>query len=281
MSAVNLSTKLQSQEIYLDSQYASVNHSVGRNSDVYFFLQTPIIVGNDHDIVLRLENFVLPISFFVCSSTNQTLKVNNVPYTISEGNYNAITLKAELEVQLGAGITISYDQNTNQFTFEADVPFTFNSSSTCFKLLGFQEGINHVASFVGARYMLTSDYIINLSGSSVIYVDIPNLSTHNISSRNNGGFSTIVKSVVCDVPYGSVLSYVNNTNAAVVLGEKYISYFRIRLMDDDYNLLDLKGQHFTCTLEVFYYNNGKPPGFTGNLTDIAQEQERIKSQISS
>lgn len=280
MSAHNLDTKKQSQEFYLDSQYASVNLNKGKNSDVYFFLSVPVVIGNDHDIVLRLDNFVCPISWFLCSSSNQTLVVSGVSYQITEGNYNALTLKNQLNNIL-TGFSVTYDSATNKFTFVRGSPFSFDAQSTCFKLLGFEEGVNHTATQVGQVYTLTSNYIINLSGSSLLYVDLPNLSTKNVSAKNSCGFTTIVKSIVADAPYGSILSYVNNTNSAIVLGEKYISYFRVRLLDDDYNLLDLQGQHFTCTIELFFYYNGKPPGFTGNLTDVVQEQEILKKSLES
>lgn len=273
MSAFNLDSKLQTQEIYLDSQYASVNSS-STNSDLYFFLQTPILVGNDHDIVLRVENFVCPISFFVVNSTNNRLVTSTGTYVIPEGNYNALTLKSQLETIMPS-YSIGYDVNTNKLSFTSMTDFTFLSTSTCFKIIGFEEGINHSS----AGSTLTSEYVVNLSGTSLIYIDIPNITTRNISSKNGGGFTTIIKSVVADVPYGSILSYTNNTTAAVKLQEKYISYFHVRLLDDDYNLLDLNGQHFSLTLELFYYSNGNPAGFTGNLTDVIREQEKIKSSL--
>lgn len=265
-------TKLQSQEIYLDSQYASVNigAETGKNSDVYFFLSTPIVVGNECDIVLQLENLVCPISFFVVSSTNQSLVVDNVTYTIPEGNYNALTLNTALSTLL-TSFTITYDSTSNKFTFTKASDFTFDESSTCLKMLGFPENTTQSSS----NKKLTSPFVVNLAGTSLIYIDCPNITTRNVSAKNNGGFTSIIKSIVVDVPYGSILTYVNNTNSAINLGEKYISYFHIKLLDDDYNLLDLNGQNFTMTLELLYAHNGEPPGFSGVLTDIANSQEQL------
>lgn len=128
---------------------------------------------------------------------------------------------------------------------------------------------------------LTSPYVVNLSGISLIYIDLPNVSTSNISSKNNGGFTTIVKSIVQDVPYGGILSYVNNTNSAVIVADKYISFFRVRLLDDDYKLLDLNGQNFTLTLELFYYFNGKDEASTElySIDEIAKQQDDFKKSL--
>lgn len=278
MSSYNLDSKLQAQEIYLDSQYATINNTNGKNSDVYFFLNAPVSIQYDHDIVLRIDNFVCPISFFVVSDTNNLLIINSTNYFITEGNYNALTLTTELNSIL-SGFTVTYDSNTNKLTFSRSTTFTISSQSTCLKIIGFSEGINHTATLSGMNYTLTSNYVVNLSGTSLIYIDIPTVTTRNISSKNGGAFTTIIKSVVCDVPYGSILSYTNNTNSAVVLKEKYISYFNVRLLDDEYNLLDLNGQHFTLTLELFFNNNGSQILTGDSLSEAVRQQELEKQKI--
>lgn len=278
MSSYNLDARLQTQEIYLDSQFATVNNTNGQNSNVYFFLNAPISVPNDHDIVLRIDNFVLPISFFVINNQTNTLVVNSVSYTIPVGNYNAIDLKNEMDGLL-ATITVGFDENNNKFTFTSANPFTLNLTSTCFRKIGFSENVNHVAVLVGLDYVLTSDFVCNLAGTSLVYVDIPNLTTKNISSKNGGGYTSIVKSVVVDVPYGAILTYTNNTNSAVVLKEKYISFFQIRLLDDQYELLDLNNQNFTLTLELFFYYNGQQLLTGDNLVEAVRQQEEIKRNL--
>lgn len=278
MSSYNLDARFQTQEIYLDSQYATVNNTNGQNSNVYFFLNAPISIPNDHDIVLRIDNFVLPISFFVINNQTNTLVVNSISYTIPVGNYNAIDLKTEMDGLL-ATITVGFDENNNKFTFTSANPFTLNSTSTCFRKIGFSENVNHVAVLVGLDYVLTSDFVCNLAGTSLVYVDIPNLTTKNISSKNGGGYTSIVKSVVVDVPYGAILTYTNNTTSAVVLKEKYISFFQIRLLDDQYQLLDLNNQNFTLTLELFFYYNGQPVLSGDNLVDAVRQQEEIKKSL--
>jgi hypothetical protein len=223
---------------------------------------------------MKVENFVCPISFFVVNDTNNTLVTSTGTYTISEGNYNALSLKTELSSKM-TGYTIVYDSNTNKLTFSRGSSFTFYSSSTCFRILGFQEDTDRVSS----SNSLTSDFVVNLAGTSLVYIDIPNITTRNILSKNNGGFTTIVKSIVCDVPYGSVLTFVNATGSHVVLGEKYISYLQVRLLDDDYNLLDLNGQYFIMTIEFSYEYNGLPVLESGNLIDAIQQQSDVKKSL--
>ena len=195
MSALNLNNKMQSQEIYLDSRYASVVKNAGSNSDVLFFLAAPIIVDDSHDIVMRLENFVLPISFFAVNSNNNSLVFNGTTYKLTQGNYNAVTMQTLLQSLLG--ITVSYDSATNKFTFQSSTTFTVSYTSTCFRLLGFTEDVSHTSTKVGNIYSLTSDVIVNLSGTSVIYIDIPNVNTRNISAKNDGGFTRQCYQVHC------------------------------------------------------------------------------------
>jgi hypothetical protein len=282
MSSSNLNSKLQSQEIYLDSNYASINNTKNDyNSDMYFFLKTPIVCSSDHDIVLRVESFTCPISFFLINPFNNKLdfSINNVDYSVSFtlGNYNALSLNSLLNSLLSPyNFTITYDSNKNKFTFTHSTQnFIFKSSSTIFKLLGFNDNVNYSSTL----RILTSVFVINLSGTSLIYIDIPNITTKNISSKNDGGYTTIVKSIIQNVEYGSILNYVNNTSSAIVLKERYISFFQIRLLDDDYNLLDLQGQNFVLTLEIFYYYNGNENIQSFNINDIIKKQNDEKKSI--
>lgn len=265
---------MQSQEVYLDSQHASVISNPSKKNDCYFFFSVPIVVPNNLDIVMRVDNFTCPISFFVVNESNNTLVTSTGTYTISTGNYNALTLKSALD-GLMSGYTISYDGIKNKLTFSRSSPFTFLSTSTCLKILGFAEDQDHVS----VSNSLTSSFVVNLAGTSQIYIDIPNITTRNISAKNDGGFTTIVKSIVSDVAYGSVLYYTNNTGATVVLGEKYISYLQVRLLDDDYNLLDLNGQYFTLTIEFSYRDNGLPSFIeSGSLLDTVSLLPKIEEK---
>ena len=276
--------KIQSQEIYLDSQYASATINTSKKNDCYFFFAVPVIVPQNYDVVMKVENFVCPISFFVVNDTNNTLVTSTGTYTISEGNYNALSLKTELSSKM-TGYTITYDSNTNKLTFSSNSSFTFFGLSTCFRIIGFEEDEDHVSS----ANALTSDFVVNLAGTSLIYIDIPNITTRNILSKNNGGFTTIVKSVVCDVPYGSILTYTNATGSSVVLGEKYISYIQVRLLDDDYNLLDLNGQYFTLSVIFSYEYNGLPlldsliptenEAKGSNLLESITNQNKVKKSL--
>lgn len=225
---------------------------------------------------MRIDNFTCPISFFVVNETNNKLVTSTGTYTITTGNYNANTLRTAL-ASVMSGYTITYDSTQNKLTFSRTSAFTFYSTSTCFKLLGFGEDEDHASS----SNSLTSDYVVNLSGTSLIYIDIPNITTRNISAKNNGGFTTIVKSIVNKVSYGSVLAYTNDTGSSIVLGEKYISYFQVRLLDDDYNLLDLSGQYFTLTIELSYEPNGQPVYESGSLLEnVIRQQEQVKNSLN-
>jgi hypothetical protein len=223
---------------------------------------------------MKIDNFTCPISFFVVNDSNNTLITSTGIYVIPEGNYNANTLRTAL-ASVMTGYTITYDSASNKLTFTYSSGFTFLATSRCFRILGFAEDVDH--SSTGNN--LTSGYVVNLAGTSLVYIDIPNITTRNVLAKNNGGFTTIVKSIVCDVPYGSIMTYTNNTGSSVILGEKYISFLQVRLLDDDYNLLDLNGQYFTLTIEFSYEYNGTQVYDSGNLIDVIHQQSDIKKNL--
>jgi hypothetical protein len=281
MSAYS-STDLQSIEYYMDSDFADYNYTTnGENTNLVFFIEPPIIVPTGYDCFLRLENAVIPISFFLVDANNQALDlqigVNIYNLVIPVGNYNALQLEAELNILLAPyNIGAVFDATINQYTFTKTTPteFTFLGTSTCFRLLGFTRGQNHTS----VALVLQSQFSINLSGTNLIYVDILNLSTRNISSRT-GGHTTIVKTLVESVPYGSILCYTNNTNSITLLKDKYISYIHIRLLGDDYNLLNLDSLSWNMTWEFIFRPNGRVETPSLEMMDIIQTQEQEKENI--
>jgi flagellar hook-associated protein 2 len=78
----------------------------------------------------------------VIDSTNKTLYRGGAPVTLSEGTYTGSGLATELQTQLGAGYSVSYDGATRKFTItnSSGSPVTFNwsnSGATAASVLGY------------------------------------------------------------------------------------------------------------------------------------------------
>ena len=96
--------------------------------------------------------------------------------------------------------------------------------------------------------MLTSNRIVNLSGISSIYVH-SSLLTNNLDSRTKTLSNILCRIAVDTASYG-ILQYINNNDFKCTVNDKSIDLLRIRLEDDDTNLVHLNGQEWVLTLQV-------------------------------
>lgn len=250
-------------QIYINSQFATKNMNSTKNSDMLFLFTSPIVPPQDHNMTIKLLNLYLPISFTNIDYVNKELYMDNTLYTISEGNYNANTLATELASLLG--LTISFNTTTNKFTFTSSTSdFTFNSTSNCLYILGFDPDVDTTST----SKTLTSTYPVDLTGDNVLYVDIRNISTPNLTSLT-GTKTSIVKSVLLNVPYGSILFYENQEDAYHVIQEDHLSFFHIRLLgEDQQTLLDMNNFDWSMTLEIGFVPKQQQPALINNFADI-------------
>ena len=96
--------------------------------------------------------------------------------------------------------------------------------------------------------VLTSNRIVNLSGISSIYVH-SSLLTNNLDSRTKTLSNILCRIAVDTASYG-ILQYINNNDFKCTVNDKSIDLLRIRLEDDDTNLVHLNGQEWVLTLQV-------------------------------
>lgn len=241
-------TTLSPIEVYFSSAYADfyINGEQDR-SDVLFYFSDPIKRPLGCSMRIKVSSIVIPLSFTLINEDNDTLVVNGTPYTLTHGNYNAVNLKTHLNSVLsGLGITAAFDSITEKYTFTRGAPFTFNSTSTCFLLLGFTN-VDH--SSVGNS--LTSDSVVNLSGAvNELYIDIPSISTLNLNSKT-GQRTSIIKSIPVAASPGTVLFWENRTDSSVLIQDDVISFFHIRLLGEDLSTpVRFNSQDWNLTLEI-------------------------------
>ena len=147
-------------EIYLNSRTATQYYN-NLISDSMFTL--PVIeINKKEKAYVCVKNAVIPNSFYNVNNTNHKLNfiLNSLSYSIifSNGNYNINTFKAHLYDLLfgldygptntnGSHWTITYNNNklNKLVVLHQYHNLTFSSSSACFELLGFKEGVSYTS----------------------------------------------------------------------------------------------------------------------------------------
>ena len=241
---------MESIQIYLNSQ----------NADKYFngaadceYLLPLIEIPDGFHIYLSVVSCLIPYSFYNINNSNNVLQysfdgVNLFTLTIPIGNYNVNSLLSVLKSNISPQFIITYDNVKNKFTFtHATNDFMFMSSSTCLQILGFNNN-ETIASNPSASLSLTSVNCANVYSIRTIQVN-SNLITYNINKVQKNNFCILCSVPITCTPF-SLIEYINRTNFKTNLFLNRISNIKIKLTDDNGNLIDLNGCHYSLTLQL-------------------------------
>jgi len=233
-------------QIHLNSKMADKYNS-STTSDCEFFL--PLIeVPLQHTIYLSVQHAIIPYSFYNINSSNNLLvyTYNSIVFNviITQGNYTAYDLLAFLKNALSMN-NITYDIITNKYTFvHTTYDFSFTSSSTCLSLIGFNDGTTYTSS----GKTLKSVNSINLQSKHCICIQ-SNLQTGSINNTHKSE-SNIICSIPIDKPPFSTITYQNHNNLKYNLFNTTISTLNLRLTDQNNNLIDLNGCHWSISIQL-------------------------------
>jgi hypothetical protein len=236
---------MESIQVYLNSKNCDKILTSGYTTDIEFNL--PMIeFEEDLHIYLSVQHCLIPYSFYNINSSNNVLNYtsNSVDYNIiiPVGNYNINQLISALLILMD-GFTIVYNNLQNTLTFtHTTYDYTFLSTSTCLSLIGFSTAATSTS------LILTSTMCINVNPINCINV-VSNLITYSVNKAfpNN---SSILCSIPVNRPPYSLIEYINNNNFRSNLFVNQINNIRIKLVDDNGNLLNLNGLDFTMTLQL-------------------------------
>lgn len=237
-----------SRQIYLNSADASI-YVGGSHSDVIWNFVEQIHVPDNFALTLGLLNAQIPASFFTINSTNDTLTYNTgtpTSITLKHGNPNVTELIVDLVSKLPNELAVTYDAINNKLTFTRNQTGVFHLSGSAMKLLGFSPGRH--TSDTESTPSLTSNHVIDLSGPRVIFLE-SDMQTRSIDSRSKAA-SNILAAIPNSEAAGTILAYSNLTGYFSRINSRTISSLRIKLKDNDDNLIDLQGLAWSCTLQV-------------------------------
>lgn len=236
----------ESIQLYLNSANADRYNTSGYTTDCDFNL--PVIeIPDGFHIYLSVQHALIPFSFYNINSSNNILNytINSSSYSlvIPNGNYNVNQLISQILSLMIAGFSISYSSITNLMTFShTSYDFTFNSTSTCFGILGFATTISSTSK------SLVSVYAVNVSPIKSINV-VSNLITYNINKAMKNNNSILCSISVNKPPYSNI-EYSNPNNYRSNLFINQISVLKIKLVDDNGNLINLNGCNFSMTIQL-------------------------------
>lgn len=239
----------ESIQIFLNSKTAD-KYLGGFTSNCLFYLPQ-FILPRVKNMFVSVQSATIPYSFYNVDYFNDKLVYNvnggsNITINIPQGNYNTTTLRNYL-LSVMTGFTITYSSLNNQFTFtHSTYDFSFKSSSTCMEILGFDEHTNYNST----SRVLTSENSINLFTIRNIYIQSNNLILNNInnSTPNN---CTILSSIPLTSGQLSVINYNNMNNVrSRVDNIRNFTQLHVSLTDQDGDILDLNGCHFSLTLQI-------------------------------
>lgn len=237
--------------LYLNSKFALSKVGGSTSNCIFDFANLPI---DDGDIYCSIQTAQIPGTFYNVDSINNLFvySVNggaNINLVIPESNYNVNTLLTYLQSVM-TGFTITFNSANNKYTFtHATNVFSFKSSSTCFEILGFTDGANYNSTGLN----LTSLISVNFFTIKNVLIECSNLITINKHSSTLDANAGILTSIPVSVSQGSILSYSNVFGLSDrITTIKNFAQLRIRLLDQDLDLLDLNGGEWTATLQLNY-----------------------------
>ena len=241
----------ESLQLILDSQNANEYVNGSMNSAVKFYLNDAIKMRQGiSQITMSVISFQCPISWYLINSTNNTLVINSVTYTLTPGNYNATTFITAILLLLPVGYGITLNSTTNKFTITYTASFTISSASTMYKILGLAKN----TSYSSTANLLTCPYLCNFAGLNRINIHAANLSTRNIDSYTSSPCS-IIAAIPINNAQGSMVLYDLKNSFEMTIKVSIIDHLVIHIKDDLGNFIDLNNQHWNLVVQFNLYRD--------------------------
>ena len=256
MSHLN-NSYLGSLSIFLQSNEAQVSIN---ESHKIFFLNEIIEPPPNITMLIALTSFEMPFSMYninsgVNDSITFTTSSGSYVVNIDSGNFSATELATKITsllsdtstTGLGFVITCSYDSGTNRFIFtgSANIQIT---ATTMEKELGFR---NNIPS--SSTTKLISPNIVNVSGSSSVYVRVNNLGVRNLDSRGKKDGTIAKVNITCNP--NEFIFFTQQESIYYSIRDKSITYLDLELTDELGNDFILNGGEFSMTITLHFKKN--------------------------
>ena len=229
------------------------------NSYMNFPFHSVLVDADDIvDAKVSIINAQLPVSFYNvnanCNILNYVLNSVSKTMYVSVGNYNEITLAAQLTTQFlvdGYTFVISFNKITGKLTFGNSLySFSFLSTSTIFTQLGFSKNTTYTSTGLS----LISPYPMSMLGTRKIKICSEQIIVSNLDSLNTNTSNTLQFIPVNAPPFGMIL-FQNENGKHCSIRNNNIDSIDIKILDDNNNLVNFNGVHWSITLELTIFRN--------------------------
>jgi hypothetical protein len=237
---------LKKSRIFNIGSFGSNKNNGSKNSNITVPL--PSIVSrsdtNIKNVYFSVIHAEIPNSFYLINSTNNTIIVNSITYTIPPGNYNINSLMTAIKTVLPVGFTLTYNSTYLKYTFGYTTTFTISKYSTINKIIGGST----TGGMVSLANSLTLPFVVNL-------LPIPRINIHSrqllFGNFNQGDTSSdMFLSIQNNGGLGNMILYNNITGLIYKFEGDNLSNIDIRITDDYNNELDLNSQDFYICFQI-------------------------------
>lgn len=267
---------IENKLINLNSQNATLLNGDFHSSILFSFVGILTDDPTVKNVSISIQNAQFPFSFYNINVYNNLLKLSvdaNPPITLTftRGNYNATSLISEIQTQLtNAGIsdiTLSISSITGIVTWtKTSGSFTiFSSGSSCFKILGFAIGTDYTST----ASVLVPPYPLNLLGTLKLRIASSKLAINTIDSSVDGNLN-ILSSIPINAGNFGLITYENTNNIQNQLNLRVLDGFDLEIIDDDQNLINFNGCHYTITMLLSIEREVLIPG-SSTFNDITKK----------
>lgn len=179
------------------------------------------------------------------NSTNNKLVLNNVTYTLTNGNYATSTIMTTISTLIPNTYSLTFNSATGKFKLiNTTIDFNINSSCTCYTILV----LVAKTLYTSTSKSFTFPNPANLYGIHRIKIKSNILHTRNFD--RNSGSGNILTTIGVTNGLTSVLYYLNQSNFRNIISNDVIDNTDIQIIDDNDNLLDFNGLDIYFTLQL-------------------------------
>lgn len=252
--------------IHLDSKYADFYY-VTKTDGSYFshcYFEIPSISVNDgYTIYYRLLNFQCPYTFYQINQNNNLFHFTlltplpndpDIIYTkyIEPGNYtvNDIVEWINTETVLNA----YYNKKTMRITLTHPTNnFVILDDSNCNTILGFPTSEQDaIGQYLRSQFFeLEAPFVVNMNPIKHICLST-NITSQNFISHKSSNLNILACINITNSLPGDIISYDNIHTFYNNTGGNNITYFEVKLTDNNMNILDLNNHEFSLTLELAF-----------------------------
>lgn len=269
---MTISQTRSSSKIFLSS--GGINKTINSttiNTDITFYFD-PILLPNasKEHFVLGLEQASIPVSIYMINSTNNVMVINATTYTIPVGNYTIASLITYLNTVAGT-IQFVYNSVSNKVVVTITPTASVVISGTASAILGF------VAGTYANPHTFTN--VVNLTSTTGIIIQIENVTTTNRDNSGRTG-ATLARIPITVAPL-KILQYFNNQPFYTQIGNRELTYLRVRLLNDDYTPLTLVGNPpWFLVVRVDYTEKATIEDIPNEFRNMRDEQYRLQVQAN-